>query len=459
MRPGRWRRSTHLVIGLVVLVLVAAVVGVAAVVTSSRTAANNALPAQPAAVTAAPGVAPLGDATTEPTAKGLSAMLATALADPNLGMLTGRVTDAVTGEELWSQGETIPMQPASTNKTLTTAAALLTLDRDARLTTTVRAGDRPGVVVLRGGGDPTLSAFAGDKRTWYKGAARISDLAEQVRESGTRVTGVQVDLSAYSGPTMAVGWDPLDIDGGDIAPMESVMLDGGRTQPVSYESRRSRTPGLDAGRALAVALGVDPAAVTVTTRSSADATELAAVQSPPLIERLRQMMYESDNVMAEAIGREVAAALNRPQSFDGAVQAVLSQLRGANIDTTGAKLLDSSGLSVDNRLTALTLDEVIAVAVGDDQPKLRPLVDLLPIAGGSGTLSNRYLDTEEGRSSAGWLRAKTGSLTGTNSLAGIVTDSSGRVLTFALLSNNAGPTGRTSLDALAAKFRLCGCGG
>lgn len=459
MRPGRWRRSTHLVIGLVVLVVVAAVVGVGAVVASSRTAATDALPAQPAPASAAPGVRPLGEADTEPTPKGLAATLAAALADPNLGALTGRVTDAVSGEELWSQGPTIPMQPASTNKMLTTAAALLTLDRDARLTTTVRAGDRPGVVVLRGGGDPTLSAFPAGKDTWYKDAARISDLADQVDSSGARVTGVQVDLSAYSGPTMAVGWDPLDIDGGDIAPMESVMLDGGRTQPVSYDSRRSRTPGLDAGRALAVALGLDPATVTLAKRSSADAPEIAAVHSPPLIERLRQMMYASDNVMAESIGREVAAALNRPQSFDGAAQAVLGQLRGANISTVGAQLFDSSGLSVDNRLTALTLDEVINVAVGDDQPKLRPLVDLLPIAGGSGTLSNRYLDTVEGKASAGWLRAKTGSLTGTNTLAGIVTDSSGRVLTFALLSNNAGPTGRTSLDALAAKLRSCGCGG
>ncbi|QIV82614.1 D-alanyl-D-alanine carboxypeptidase/D-alanyl-D-alanine endopeptidase [Mycolicibacterium frederiksbergense] len=457
MRPGRWRRSTHLVIGLVVLVLVAAVVGVAAVVTSSRPSAK-ALPEQPAAVAAAPGVRPLGEATTEPTPKGLAATLAAALADPNLGALTGRITDAGNGTELWEQGERIPMQPASTNKVLTTAAALLTLDRDATLTTRVVAGDRPGVVVLHGGGDPTLSAAADDERTWYKGAARISDLADQVRESGSRVTAVQVDLGEYSGPTLAPGWDPLDIDGGDIAPIESVMLDGGRTQPVSPESRRSRTPGLDAGRALATALRVDPATVTV--RSiAADAEELAAVQSPPLIERLRQMMNDSDNVMAESIGREVAAALNRPQSFDGAVQAVLGQLRGAGVDTANATLLDSSGLSVDNRLTALTLDGVIAAAVGEDQPQLRPLVDLLPIAGGSGTLSNRYLDTDEGRATAGWLRAKTGSLTGTNSLAGIVTDSGGRVLTFALISNNAGPTGRTSLDALAATLRSCGCGG
>ena len=156
------------------------------------------------------------------------------------------------------------------------------------------------------------------------------------------------------------------------------------------------------------------------------------------MERLRDMMNASDNVMAESIGREVAAELNRPQSFDGAVQAVLSALDGADIDTGGARLFDSSGLSVDDRLTAETLDDVVNVAAGSDQPDLRPLVDLLPIAGGSGTLSNRYLDTDAGRSAAGFLRAKTGSLTGTNSLAGIITDASGRVLTFALISNNCG---------------------
>ena len=168
-------------------------------------------------------------------------------------------------------------------------------------------------------------------------------------------------------------------------------------------------------------------------------------------------MNASDNVMAERIGREVAAAAGRPQSFDGAVQSVLGQLDAAEIDTTNARLFDSSGLSVDDRLTAETLDEVVNAAAGSAQPKLRPLVDPLPIAGGSGTLSNRYLDTDAGRTAAGFLRAKTGSLTGTNSLAGIVTDASGRVLTFALISNDAGPTGRAALDASPPTLRSCGC--
>jgi D-alanyl-D-alanine carboxypeptidase/D-alanyl-D-alanine-endopeptidase (penicillin-binding protein 4) len=137
---------------------------------------------------------------------------------------------------------------------------------------------------------------------------------------------------------------------------------------------------------------------------------------------------------------------------------VLGALDDAHIDTKGATLFDSSGLSADDRITAETLDEVINAAAGGDHPKLRPLLDLLPIAGGSGTLSNRYLDTDLVRPAAGFLRAKTGSLTGTNSLAGVVTDASGRVLTFAIISNNAGPTGRIALDNLAATLRSCGCG-
>ncbi len=466
VRPTRWHRSTHVWVGVVVLLLVAAVVAVGAVATSgggSPPEARAAVSPQPALVTVQPAVTAVADSAPVPTPAGMTATLAPFVANPDLGVLTGRVTDAMTGKELWAQGAGVPMQPASTNKVLTSAAALLTLDRDARLTTTVIAPDQtgsPGLVVLEGGGDPTLSAAPKNVDTWYRGAARISDLAEQVRRSGIVPEVVEVDVSAFSGPTMARGWDPLDIDGGDIAPMEAVMLDGGRTQPVSVDSARSRTPALDAGRALAVALGLNPATVTVRP-TPATGDQIASVQSPPLIERLRQMMSESDNVMAESIGREVAAAVGKPQSFDGGVQGVLGQLSKAGIDTDGATLMDSSGLSVDDRLTAETLDGVVNAAAGnatlDANHDLRSLVDLLPIAGGSGTLSNRFLDTDAGRDAAGLLRAKTGSLTGTNALAGFVTDDSGRVLTFSLISNNAGPTGRTAIDALAAALRSCGC--
>ncbi len=452
------RRGSHVLLAAAVIAVVAVIVAAAALLTSGGRS-NASVPAPRPPATSKPALVPLADSAAVPTTAGMTSALAAAVANPNLGNLSGRITDAMTGNQIWELRAGFPMQPASTNKILTAAAALLTLDRTARVTTTVQAADQtrmPGVVVLVGGGDPTLSAAPPNEDTWYRDAARIADLADQVRKSGIKATAVQVDNSLFSGPDLAPGWDPADIAGGDIAPIQSVMLDAGRIQPTTLESRRSPTPALDAGRALASALGVDPAKVTIAP-GPAEGRQLASVQSAPLMERLRQMMTASDNVMAETIGREVARATGHPSSFAGSVDAVTAKLAAVNIDMTGASLVDSSGLSIANLLTSNTLDEVINAAAGPDQPALRPLVDMLPVAGGSGTLSDRFLGANL-KSSAGWLRAKTGSLTKTNSLAGIVTDVDGRVLTFAFISNNAGMEGRTRLDALASILRTCGCG-
>ncbi|HEY7051075.1 MAG TPA: D-alanyl-D-alanine carboxypeptidase/D-alanyl-D-alanine-endopeptidase [Mycobacterium sp.] len=461
MRPARWRRSTHLLIGVAVLVTVAVVVTLAVMLTGhGSTGGAASVTDAPAAPTAKPAVIPVAEDAPKPTQTGMAAALTPPLSNPDLGRLTGRVTDALSGKELWQQGSTVPMLPASTNKVLTAGAALLSLGRDARQTTTVVAAnqsDHPGLVVLVGGGDPTLSSAAPGQKTLYDNAARISDLATQVRDSGIKVTAIQVDGSMFSGASLASGWDPGDIEGGDVAPIEAVMVDGGRVQPLTPDSVRSVTPALDAGRVLARALNVDPKAVTIANVPVRDAHQIASVQSAPLITRLTEMMNHSDNVMAECIAREVAMATGKPASFGGAVEAVTKALSTAGIDMTGATLQDSSGLSVDDRLTARTLDGVMGTASGQDHPEMRPLLDLLPIAGGSGTLSNRFTSDQTG-TAAGWLRAKTGSLTHVNTLAGIVTDMSGRVLTFALMSNDAGPTGLTALDALAVTLRSCGCG-
>ena len=79
------------------------------------------------------------------------------------------------------------------------------------------------------------------------------------------------------------------------------------------------------------------------------------------------MMNVSDNVMAECIAREVAASMQRPLSFAGAVDAVTSRLNTAHVDTGAAILRDSSGLSVDDRLTAKILDAVVQAAAGPDR--------------------------------------------------------------------------------------------
>lgn len=460
MGRTRWRKSTQVFIGLAVLAFVAAVVAAATFFTTGGHGSSGThVPVPPPrAPIVKPGMVPVADTAETPSPGALAAVLAPVAADPNLGRLGGRISDALTGKVLWQVADDVPLVPASTNKVLTAAAALLTLDRQARISTRVVAGspNAQGPIVLVGAGDPTISAAPPDVPTWYRGAPRISDLVEQIHRSGMTPTAVQVDTSAFTGPTMAQGWDPADVDNGDIAPMESVMIDCGRIQPTTVNSRRSKTPALDAGRELAKALGLDPAAVTIASAPSG-ARQLAVVQSAPLVQRLGEMMDHSDNVLAESIAREVAAAINRPRSFAGAVDAVTNRLSTAHVDTTGATLVDSSGLSVDDRLTAKTLDGTVQAAAGPDQPALRALLDLLPIAGGSGTLADRFLDQATNQGPAGWLRAKTGSLTAINSLVGVVTDRTGRVLTFAFISNAAGPNGRNAMDALATRLWTCGC--
>ncbi|MFF4338515.1 D-alanyl-D-alanine carboxypeptidase/D-alanyl-D-alanine-endopeptidase [Kitasatospora sp. NPDC001540] len=130
----------------------------------------------------------------------LDALLADArLANAQTGV---EVLDAATGQVLYARQPQALLTPASTLKTVTSAAALDLLGADYRFTTEVRStGSRSGDtvagdLVLRGGGDPTLLA------------ADLDDLAAQVAASGvTTVTGrVLADGSRYDSTPLGPGW-------------------------------------------------------------------------------------------------------------------------------------------------------------------------------------------------------------------------------------------------------------
>lgn len=410
-----------------------------------------------------PQLDPAGATAPKPSQAGIAAALAPVVTSPDLGVFAARITDAASGTVLWSQTPDQPMIPSSTAKVMTTAAALLTLPAEHRLVTKVVTGSTPGEIVLVGGGDPTLTAAA-DGKGYFTDAPKLADLVTQIRAAGRKVDTVLVDTSAYTGPTMAPGWDPVDIGDGSIAPMEPVMLDAGRLDPSQDYSPRTATPALDTGRRLATDLGLDPAAVRLG-QAPAGATEVARVQSAPLRTRLHDMMIHSDNVLAEAVGRELAVLLGREASFAGATAAITDTLRTAKFDVTGLVLADSSGLSVDDRVPPRLLDGILAIAARpettgpENDPRtatLAPMLDDLPVAGGTGTLAVRYVDRN--REGAGWVRAKTGTLTVASALVGYVLDRDGRVLTFALMSNERPPeVSRPALDAVATALRNCGC--
>ena len=142
-------------------------------------------PPRPPPATAEPGVVPVADSAPMPTAAGLTAALAPPLADPEPRRAHRpghRRQDRCPA--VGSRAPTCRCSRRRPTRCSPTAAALLTLDRDARRHHHGggRRPDRePGVVVLVGGGDPTLSAAPPGQDTWYRGAARISDLADQVR--------------------------------------------------------------------------------------------------------------------------------------------------------------------------------------------------------------------------------------------------------------------------------------
>ena len=441
----------------------AAVIGGVVVAGSGGAADQGAAPT----ATASPSPSPLATPTpvlaappTGPpqTATGVARKLAGPLADHRLGSrVSATVVDAETGQVLLDRGAADPVTPASTAKLATSVALLSVTEPDQRLTTRLVAGSRPGDVVLVGGGDPTLSAAPAGKPTAYEGAARVSTLAALAKQAGLGpVSRVVVDSSLFSGPTMAPTWNPADVRGGYIAPITAAMVDAGRQDGLRA---RSTTPDLAAGRALAVALGVPKAAV-VRGRAPVGATALAAVGSQPIPRLVEQMLLASDNVLAEALARQVAIAAGGPASFAGAVDSTREVLARLGMPA-GDRLLDGSGLSAQDRVTPALLAALLRAAADPDQPGLHALVPGLPVSGYLGTLDDRYR-TGPAAVAAGEVRAKTGTLDGVSSLAGLVRGADGRLLVFAVVADRV-PAGGTlpaeaAMDEVAAALTTCGCG-
>lgn len=345
--------------------------------------------------------------------------------DPALGVFHARISDASTGATVFEVAPDQPLTPASSTKVLTAAAALYALGPTSTVTTEVVQGENPGEVVIKATGDVWMTPET------------IAELAEQVGQAET----VLIDVTAWGGyESMLPGWSVESIDDGYIAPLEPAMINGARIGAAEGDVPRSHTPAYDVAHALAAEVG----AGTVDYGIAPEGAEvLASTESPDLIQRLRAMMKDSDNVMAEAIGREIAAERGTP-----APQATVEVLAERGFDLTGVELADNSGLSVVNQIPPSLLNDILLRATSTDE--LRLLLTTLPVAGGEGTLQTRYDDLQ----GKGWVRAKTGTLTGVNALVGTVTSDKGNVYTFALLSNGVEiEPARRAMDTLTSALR------
>ncbi|MEW2356378.1 D-alanyl-D-alanine carboxypeptidase/D-alanyl-D-alanine-endopeptidase [Spirillospora sp. NPDC029432] len=378
------------------------------------------------------------------------------------------VTDVETRRTLFAADAGRPATPASTTKLITSVAALAMLGPAHRIATrTVRGGD--GAVVLVGGGDPTVTASPapapGDgtdgERPVY---ASLPDLARQtaaaLKAAGVREARVDFDVSAYQGPRTAAGWKPNYLPDGELAPPSALTVDEGRVSPGDPTvPTRVANPPAAATAAFARLLsrnGVKAKAGRQVTAPEG-AAQLGAVRSPTAAELVEHLMTESDNDVAEAMARQVAIKMGRPASFDGASRAVMEVLAGLGV-RSGIQVNDGSGLSTANRITPAALAQVISVAASAARPELRAAITGMPVAGFSGTLNMPRYTSPSSRAGAGVVRAKTGTLAGVSTLAGVAYDADGRLLAFAfMMGDGKGAVDPGHLDRLAAAVASCGC--
>jgi D-alanyl-D-alanine carboxypeptidase/D-alanyl-D-alanine-endopeptidase (penicillin-binding protein 4) len=327
--------------------------------------------------------------------------------------------DLATGAVLFEQNSSRPLAPASNEKLPLTYAALTQLGPTYRIETDVVGEGQQdgtqwtGTLVLKGGGDPTLSR------------ADLRVLAAQVKALGIRsVTGgVSGDESAYDARRVVAGWKPsFFIE--ESPPLSALVVDRARVGRVV-----TRTPALVAAAAFREALRRAGIAVAGPVRAApaSDWSEvLGTVSSPTLGAMLRFMDRESDNFTAEMLLKQLGLTeLGRGTSAAGA--AVVTQtLTEAGVPMAGVRIVDGSGLSQLDRLTASALGSLLKIAQAD--PIVGPaLLASLPVAGVSGTLQHRLLKPP----ARGHVAAKTGTTDIASSLSGYV---SGRYA-FAVVQN------------------------
>jgi len=316
--------------------------------------------------------------------------------------------DLATGTVLFTQNPGLSLAPASNEKLPLTYAALTTLGPTYRIETDVLGeGEQDGTtfsgtLVLRGGGDPTLST------------AGLRSLAAQVRTYGIRrVTGgIVADESYFDSRRMVAGWKPsFFID--ESPPLSALVVNRARVGRTV-----TRSPALAAGTAFRTALRSAGVVVDGTMRMGRVddfAIPIAQVESPTLAAILRFMDRESDNFTAELLLKQLGAvSLDRGTSAAGA-SVVMQALAEAGVPMAGVRIVDGSGLSRLDRLTANALAATLKAAWAD--PTVKPaFVAALPVAGVNGTMEDRLR-----KAPARWrVLAKTGTTSDASALSGYV---------------------------------------
>ncbi|WP_256838531.1 D-alanyl-D-alanine carboxypeptidase/D-alanyl-D-alanine-endopeptidase [Ornithinimicrobium faecis] len=382
------------------------------------------------------------------------------------------VFDVETGEKLFSRLADQGLTPASTTKLLAAAAIVNALPMDEPFRTEVVTGPEADQIVLVAGGDMMLARGAGDPDA-VEGHAGLGDLADQtaaaLKERGLGVDGHQVrlrlDTSYASGPIRPEGWTDYWLDEGFTGPITLLGLQEDRAVPYNPAPRDPAQATAIAFRQALTERGIDvgggPATEVPREVAREGAEQLGVVESSPARDVLAEAMSSSDNAMVEQLARQAAVADGASAEPAAVRDWVVQQVADYGVDTTGVTIADVSGLSDGSLIPVRVLAELLVIGADGSHPEFSEVLRELPIAGYTGTLWDRFhLDAHD--PAVGVARAKTGSLPGVTSLAGLVVTRDSRLLAYAVIADEVGQDGagleaRSVIDTIIAELAACGC--
>jgi len=309
-----------------------------------------------------------------------------ALANP--GIL---VIDPISKTEIFSSDADIPRAPASILKLISSAAAIRAFGQDRTFKTSISATSDPNRFILLGEYDPWLTTSPSSAKKFQRGLS--TRLISAISSTGIDLTTVTIEFN---------GLFTKDIE--NLRTFYGKKL---KFERISNAEIKKRT-GL---------------------------TKLAEISSPPLSEIIGFTLLWSDNTLADRLARNASDELGFTRDSDGMNLAFKEILQQLGVDSKGLDVKDGNGLSHDDRVSARTIAELLwKIRV---EPEFYAIYAGLPVAGESGTLKNRY--KKYGKSAAGLIKAKTGWIDTSVTLAGYIEVGDNEYV-FAVIANHVTPT-------------------
>jgi D-alanyl-D-alanine carboxypeptidase len=319
------------------------------------------------------------------------------------------LVDQANMEIVYQNSENRPRTPASVLKIFSTAAIALTLDSKTTFQTSLYKTDKKGVFVLWGDYDPWITSSVR-----YRDANNRAYMPRLIKAAFASNKKLKKITLIYKG-----------VGGSDIYQAKKALK---RRASVAYKP---------------ISKGVEVESLIT--------EKIATIESPPLEKMIRFALLYSDNVLSQKLAMLAARKSGFPLTKEGLNQTIKSKVSELGVDTTGMRFIDGSGLSNRNKVSASTVSQLLLKVKID--PRLKPIYDHLPISGESGTLASRFIETAP--QAIGLVRAKTGSIRGTVSLAGFVT-SGEKEYVFVVLADGVGRTRSLQDAARRAIDRMLG---